>query len=180
MSFNDFANGSQSQPIYDARKSYQSMTPLRTTTPTRQEQPSSTASVRRPEPDIEAGSFKETDSLLRSDNPQGRSQQQQTLYHTDLSEEMIRERDREIHELGGTIRDVNDIFRDLAHLVQGQQAGIDSISSNVLETHETTTNATKELGSARGYQIAAQKKACIFMIILLFIVGILVLLIMYN
>ena len=48
-------------------------------------------------------------------------------------------------ELIDTLRDMNEIQKNLAELVESQQSGIDTIENNIIKTEELSKNAIKEL-----------------------------------
>eukprot|EP00735_Rhodelphis_limneticus_P014220 TRINITY_DN821_c0_g1::TRINITY_DN821_c0_g1_i1::g.25472::m.25472 TRINITY_DN821_c0_g1::TRINITY_DN821_c0_g1_i1::g.25472 ORF type:complete len:294 (-),score=47.09,sp/O70439/STX7_MOUSE/31.27/4e-29,Syntaxin_2/PF14523.1/2.8e-19,Syntaxin_2/PF14523.1/2.1e+02,SNARE/PF05739.14/1.1e+04,SNARE/PF05739.14/2.4e+03,SNARE/PF05739.14/5.5e-15,Syntaxin/PF00804.20/0.00068,Syntaxin/PF00804.20/1.2e+02,Herpes_US9/PF06072.6/0.0053,DUF912/PF06024.7/0.02,MCPsignal/PF00015.16/1.6e+02,MCPsignal/PF00015.16/2e+02,MCPsignal/PF00 len=95
-------------------------------------------------------------------------------------EALLRERELEIRKIESTMLEVNEIFKDLAMIVQEQQADIDNIEMNINHTSQHTESATQELTRAAEYQKRARKRACCLMLTVLFIVLFLVLVIYWS
>ena len=56
----------------------------------------------------------------------------------DFSEALVSERHREIEQIQGSMVKVNEVYNDLANLVDEQQIEIDDIEQNILASHERT------------------------------------------
>uniref|UniRef100_M4B7X1 t-SNARE coiled-coil homology domain-containing protein n=1 Tax=Hyaloperonospora arabidopsidis (strain Emoy2) TaxID=559515 RepID=M4B7X1_HYAAE len=65
------------------------------------------------------------------------------------NEALIEEREQDIHKIHQSVAQVNEIFRDLAALVQEQQGAIDDIDSHVHESMQQTQQGLKEMGDLR-------------------------------
>ncbi|XP_078361119.1 syntaxin-7-like isoform X1 [Oculina patagonica] len=84
----------------------------------------------------------------------------------EVSLELIEERERAIRQLEADIVDVNEIFRDLATMVNEQGDMLDSIEDNVNVTVVHVEDAKDELNKAKHYQEAARKKKCYILVVL--------------
>lgn len=108
-------------------------------------------------------------------SPSGEGQQQlQTLEEprlaqqdeVDYQENLIIEREGEIRQIEQSVGELNELFRDVAHIVREQGDMIDIIDVNVENTLDDTRGADTELRSASRYQKAARNKACCLLLIL--------------
>jgi syntaxin 7 len=75
------------------------------------------------------------------------------------------ERDAAIRDIETAVVQVNEIFRDLANLVQEQQGMIDNIEVNVQSAHSNAEKAVGELHQAAKYERSARTKMCIILVI---------------
>jgi len=125
----------------------------------------------------------------------GQRQEQQGIQLMDnaeveFNEQLIEEREQEIHGIEQGIIELNEIFRDLGSIVteQGTLIGItlvpfctaeltrsDNIEENVASMAQNTKAASRELTSASRYQKGARKRACYLMLILCVILTIVLL-----
>ncbi len=71
--------------------------------------------------------------------------------------------------------ELNELFRDVAHIVHEQGDQLDLISANVDNTRMDTRGADLELRSASRYQKSARGKACCLLLILAVVLTIIVL-----
>lgn len=108
-------------------------------------------------------------------SPSGQGQQQlQTLEEprlaqqseVDYQENLIIEREGEIRQIEQSVGELNELFRDVAHIVREQGDMIDAIDVNVENTLTDTRGADIELRSASRYQKAARNKACCLLLII--------------
>lgn len=116
---------------------------------------------------------------------EGGAQQQQQLLEeqprlanqgeVDFQEALIIERESEIRNIEQSVGELNELFRDVAHIVTEQGQVLDTISSNVENVHDSTGGANTELRSAHRYQKNARTKACCLLIILAVILTIIIL-----
>jgi len=74
---------------------------------------------------------------------------------------------------------VNEIFRDLSHLVQEQGVMIDNIESNIEESVVKTTDGVEELRKANEYQKSSRNKMCCLALIILIVAAIIVLVVYF-
>lgn len=82
-----------------------------------------------------------------------------------FNEAIIEEREQGIQEIHQQIGEVNEIFKDLAVLVQEQGALIDDISSNVQKSHVSTVQATSQLTKASKNQKSMSSMTCLLLLI---------------
>jgi len=116
--------------------------------------------------------------------PSGEGQQQlQSLEEPRLAqqeevnfqEQLIIEREGEIRQIEQSVGELNELFRDVAHIVREQGDVIDAIDVNVENTLNDTRGADVHLRSASRYQKAARNKACCLLLILAIVLIIIVL-----
>lgn len=93
----------------------------------------------------------------------------------DYQENLIIEREGEIRQIEQSVGELNELFRDVAHIVREQGDMLDTIDVNVENTLTDTRGADVELRSASRYQKAARNKACCLLLILAIIMIIVVL-----
>lgn len=74
--------------------------------------------------------------------------------------ESMAERERMIKQVETTVGEVNEIFVDLAGLVQEQGTHIDHISTAIEKTSHETTRANVELRSASNYKSKMRSRTC--------------------
>jgi len=85
-------------------------------------------------------------------------QLQQQLQEDRINEEIMREREEEIRNINKGMHQVNEIYKDLAHIVAGQQEQIDEV-----ETHmeDANTNAEAGLKQIEKASAKAESSQCI-------------------
>ncbi|KAJ5812220.1 t-SNARE [Penicillium riverlandense] len=115
----------------------------------------------------------------------GESQQQDLLLEqrsqlanqdeVDFQETLIIEREAEIRNIEQSVGELNELFRDVAHIVHEQGGQLDIVSENVENVTQDTRGANTELRSAHRYQKQARNKACCLLVILAVILAIIVL-----
>ncbi|EDQ88090.1 uncharacterized protein MONBRDRAFT_26630 [Monosiga brevicollis MX1] len=102
----------------------------------------------------------EKQSLIEDDR------RQQLDMEVDYRTAQIEERNQGIRELESQMTEVNDIFKDLAQIVQEQGDQLDSIEANLTTTASRTEQGVEELTRASRYQKSARGKAlCLFVIV---------------
>lgn len=108
-------------------------------------------------------------------------QQQQQLTQlapqdeVNFQESLIIEREEEIRNIEQGVGDLNVLFRQVAHIVAEQDAGIMTLADNVDRTHQHTLQADRETRQAARYQKAARNKSCCLLLILAVIMTIVIL-----
>lgn len=120
---------------------------------------------------------------LQSPSGEGESQQQLQQMQPQLAEQgevdfqenLIIEREGEIRQIEQSVGELNELFRDVAHIVREQGDMLDSIDVNVENTLADTRGADVELRSASRYQKSARNKACCLLLILAIVLIIIVL-----
>ncbi|PGH22970.1 hypothetical protein AJ80_03019 [Polytolypa hystricis UAMH7299] len=93
----------------------------------------------------------------------------------DFQDGLIIEREAEIRNIEQSVGELNELFRDVAHIVHEQGGQLDLISENVERTRHDTRGADVELRSASRYQKNARNKMCCLLLILAVILVIIVL-----
>ncbi|EAT87221.1 hypothetical protein HBI56_218370 [Parastagonospora nodorum] len=93
----------------------------------------------------------------------------------DFQESLIIERESEIRNIEQSVGELNELFRDVAHMVHEQGAQLDIIEENVEVTHDASQGAHVNLKQASNYQKSARSKACILLLILGMVLVIIVL-----
>ena len=124
----------------------------------------------------------ESNSAQTASGQGGQLQQQQleeprlaAQSEVDYQENLIIEREGEIRQIEQSVGELNELFRDVAHMVREQGDMIDTIDVNVERTLDDTRGADTELRSASRYQKAARNKACCLLVILAIVLLIVVL-----
>eukprot|EP01087_Luapelamoeba_hula_P020245 TRINITY_DN687_c0_g3_i1.p1 TRINITY_DN687_c0_g3~~TRINITY_DN687_c0_g3_i1.p1 ORF type:complete len:295 (+),score=57.60 TRINITY_DN687_c0_g3_i1:79-963(+) len=105
---------------------------------------------------------------------QKRQQLMQLEGERDYQHAIVEERDAGIRQIESTIQEVNDIFVDLAHLVQEQAPMIDNIESHIDSAVSSTSKGVVELRKAAEYQDSARTKMCCIVLVILIIVAIVI------
>jgi len=93
----------------------------------------------------------------------------------DFQDSLIVEREAEIRNIEQGVSELNELFRDVAHIVSEQGEQLDTIAANVDNTRTDTRGADLELRSAARYQRNARSKACMLLLILAVILTIILL-----
>lgn len=118
-----------------------------------------------------------------SQGPDGSQQQFQQQEQPQLAsqdevnfqESLIIERESEIRNIEQSVGELNELFRDVAHIVSEQGQQLDIISENVENTRTDTRGADVELRSASRYQKNARNKSCCLLLVLAVILTIIIL-----
>lgn len=92
----------------------------------------------------------------------------------DFQESLIIERESEIRNIEQSVGELNELFRDVAHIVHEQGGQLDTIHGNVITVAGDTQQADLELRSASKYQKSARGKACCLLIVLAVILTIII------
>lgn len=109
---------------------------------------------------------------------QQQQQQQPRLANqdeVDFQESLIIERESEIRQIEQSVGELNELFRDVAHMVHEQGGQLDIISENVVQTRDDTRNADQQLRTASRHQKSARGKACCLLVILVVVLTVIVL-----
>lgn len=123
-----------------------------------------------------------------SDDPQLQQSQQQeqeqlrlaSQDEVDFQESLIVERESEIRNIEQSVGELNELFRDVAHIVHEQGGQIDTIAGNVQNVAQDTRHADLELRSANKYQKNARGKACCLLVIIAVVLVIVILSVVLN
>ncbi|CAC9893005.1 unnamed protein product [Aureobasidium pullulans] len=101
-----------------------------------------------------------------TERSQQQLQQQQQEQLLDFQESLIVEREAEIRNIEQSVGELNELFRDVAHMVHDQGGQLDIISNNVTSTRDDTQGADRELRTASRHQKNARNKMCCLLLIL--------------
>ncbi|KAF1809945.1 t-SNARE [Eremomyces bilateralis CBS 781.70] len=93
----------------------------------------------------------------------------------DFQEGLIVEREREIRNIEQSVTEVQELFRDVAHMIHEQGDQLDIISTNVEGVRDDTRGAHVELRTAQRHQRNARNKACCLLLILAVVLTIVIL-----
>ncbi|KAL8724504.1 MAG: hypothetical protein Q9181_006796 [Wetmoreana brouardii] len=93
----------------------------------------------------------------------------------DFQESLIIERESEIRNIEQSVGELNELFRDVAHIVREQGDQLNTIDANVENVRGDTRQADVELRSASRYQKASRNKACCLLLILAIVLIIIIL-----
>jgi t-SNARE complex subunit (syntaxin) len=93
----------------------------------------------------------------------------------DFQEALIIERESEIRNIEQSVGELNELFRDVAHMVHEQGAQLDIIEENVDVTLDSSRGAHVNLKQASNYQKSARSKACILLLIMAIVLVIIIL-----
>lgn len=96
-----------------------------------------------------------------------RMTQKQLLLFEEENTKHAEHREKEVGHIVKSIVDLNDIFKDLSHMVQEQGTVLDRIDYNIEVTQVKVTEGYKQLAKAEQYQRKNRKVVCI-----LFLAGI--------
>ena len=123
-----------------------------------------------------------------TDDPSGADQQQSQVQEqeqeqvhlasqdeVDFQESLIVERESEIRNIEQSVGELNELFRDVAHIVHEQGESLDTIAGNVQNVNQDTRHADLELRSASRYQKSARSKACCLLIVIAVVLIIIIL-----
>jgi t-SNARE complex subunit (syntaxin) len=97
-----------------------------------------------PYPTSSSGMEDSSDSILE----QQRMQQQLQLQEDRLNEEIMREREEEIRNINRGMHTVNEIYKDLAHIVGQQQHDIDKIETQMEDSRANAEAGLKQVEKA--------------------------------
>lgn len=118
----------------------------------------------------EAQQQQQQQQLLEEQRPSLANQQE-----VDFQESLIIEREAEIRNIEQSVGELNELFRDVAHIVHEQGGQLDIIGENVERVTTDTRGANVELRGASRNQKNARNKACCLLVILAVILVIIVL-----
>jgi t-SNARE complex subunit (syntaxin) len=93
----------------------------------------------------------------------------------DFQDSLIVEREAEIRNIEQGVTELNELFRDVAHIVSEQGEQLDLVSANVENTRTDTSAADRELRNAARYQRNARSKACCLLLILAVVLTVIIL-----
>lgn len=94
-----------------------------------------------------------------------------TMQEVDFNEALIEEREQGVAEIAAAVQEVNEVFRDLATLVDEQGRDIDQIELNIVDAHAETEGGVAHLEKAAQYQKSYRKWILILILILVLAAG---------
>lgn len=90
--------------------------------------------------------------------------QQQLLYLEEENTQMAAQREQEVNSIVKSIVDLNDIFKELARMVEDQGTILDRIDYNIEQTQTQVYEGFKQLQKADTYQRKNRKMCCILIL----------------
>lgn len=93
----------------------------------------------------------------------------------DFQESLIIERESEIRNIEQSVGELNELFRDVAHMVHEQGEQLDIIAENVEGVRDDTRGADVELRAASRHQRNARNKMCCLLLILAVVLTVVIL-----
>lgn len=90
--------------------------------------------------------------------------QKQLLLIQEENTKDVAEREEEVNKIVRSIVDLNDIFKDLAHMVNEQGTVLDRIDYNIEQTQVQVHEGYKQLQKAERYQRSNRKMHCILIL----------------
>lgn len=93
-----------------------------------------------------------------------RMTQQQLLLFEEENSRVAQHREQEVTKIVKSIYDLNDIFKDLGHMVQEQGTVLDRIDYNVEQTQTRVSEGLRQLHKAEMYQ-RKNRKMCIILVL---------------
>jgi len=99
---------------------------------------------------------------------------QQLEDDSSFQDSIIKEREREIKDIQVQMIQVNEIFKDLAKLVEDQGEMIDNIQTNISHASANVESAADEVSEANKLGQSARRKYCYLALIVTIIVAVLV------
>ncbi|KAJ5231607.1 uncharacterized protein N7469_006195 [Penicillium citrinum] len=120
-------------------------------------------------------SHEHTDVQLQQQQQLQQGPQLADQSEVDFQESLIIERETEIRNIEQSVGELNELFRDVAHIVHEQGGQLDIISDNVENVTQDTRGANVELRGASRHQKSARNTACCLLVILAVILTIIIL-----
>lgn len=90
--------------------------------------------------------------------------QQQLLLYEEDNTKLALHREQEVNKIVTSIVELNDIFKDLAHMVRDQGTVLDRIDYNIEQTQFSVYDGYRQLQKAENYQRKNRKMHCIFIL----------------
>lgn len=106
--------------------------------------------------------------------------QKQMLLIQEENTQMVAEREEEVNKVVRSIVDLNDIFKDLAHMVHEQGTVLDRIDYNIEQTQFQVQEGYKQLQKAEKYQRKNRKMHCISILAVMVIIFMVILIIVKS
>ncbi|XP_068625002.1 syntaxin-16 [Battus philenor] len=106
--------------------------------------------------------------------------QKQMLLIQEENTQAVAEREEEVNKIVRSIVDLNDIFKDLAHMVHEQGTVLDRIDYNIEQTQVQVHEGYKQLQKAERYQRNNRKMHCILILAVTLIIMVILLIIVKS
>lgn len=106
--------------------------------------------------------------------------QTQMLLMEEENTKMVAEREEEVNKIVRSITDLNDVFKDLAQMVNEQGTVLDRIDFNIEQTQTSVFEGYKQLQKAEGYQRKNRKMHCILVLAITLITMLILLIIVKS
>ncbi|CAD7939070.1 unnamed protein product [Amoebophrya sp. A120] len=122
-------------------------------------------------------SLEEIDTMIQNGETRDTQVQRQMAgSHAVLLENLqqVHDKYRAIRRLERSMAELHQMFLDMAQLIEHQGEILDVIEVNVAKTKDYTTQAEKELITARKGQFTAQRRMCCITVVMLIIVAIII------
>eukprot|EP00658_Telonema_sp_P-2_P065304 TRINITY_DN54575_c0_g1_i1.p1 TRINITY_DN54575_c0_g1~~TRINITY_DN54575_c0_g1_i1.p1 ORF type:complete len:293 (-),score=66.14 TRINITY_DN54575_c0_g1_i1:218-1096(-) len=120
-------------------------------------------------------------SLLHAEQEHQREQQGIQLDNMiQYNENLIAERDEDVKHMEQSIGEINDIFKDLAIMIDDQGRNLGNIEDYITSTSDNTTAATEEVQLALQQQTKSRKRTCLLVLILLIAIVVLILIVSHS
>lgn len=122
----------------------------------------------------------EEQTALLDEAAERRQAQKQLDMELEVDQALLLEREQRIHQIESDILDVNEIFRDLAAMVEEQGIVINTIEGNIENTAMSTGQGAAELAKAAMYQKKHRQKLCWLLLILLIVAIVIIIIIVVT
>ncbi|XP_048000916.1 syntaxin-16 [Leguminivora glycinivorella] len=106
--------------------------------------------------------------------------QKQLLLMQEENTRMVAEREQEVNKIVRSIVDLNEIFKDLGHMVHEQGTILDRIDYNIEATQVQVQEGYKQLQKAERYQRKNRKMHCILVLAVMIIILVVLLIIVKS
>jgi len=120
----------------------------------------------------ESSSYDERDRLLEKQHEEEQFLALQD--ETDFQDSLIHEREREIKGIQSQVIEVNEIFRDIARIVEDQGELVENIQTHISTVVTNVKTASEEVDEAKESQQSSRKKLCFIALGVVIIVAVVV------
>ena len=93
-----------------------------------------------------------TSNAFAADDQEQTMKMELMLQENQLNEQLMREREAEIREINKGMHTVNEIYKDLAHIVQAQQEDVDKIETMMEEANTNAKSGLTHIEKAAAHQ----------------------------
>ncbi|XP_072948097.1 syntaxin-16 [Epargyreus clarus] len=131
-------------------------------------------------PSTSAQTYQEDDKNLDGMFQKQAMSQKQLMLMQEENTKMVAEREEEVNKIVRSIVDLNDVFKDLAHMVHEQGTVLDRIDYNIEQTQVQVQEGYKQLQKAERYQRTNRKMHCILVLGITIVVLVILLIIVKS